>query len=151
MTVVEIIKKVGATVIATIGEPEELAISKQYGADHLIDYRTEDIWTRVKALNDGRGVEAVYGLVGSYVFNSIVAGNRTTRAEFVCRIYHRHWGAHQILDPHLISRSFDQLLSWYDAGELKPNISSTFDMADAPKAIEMLKSQKSTGSVVLRM
>ena len=151
MTVVEVAKKVGATVIATIGEPKKIAISKQYGADHLIDYRTEGIWTRVKALTDGRGVEAVYSLVSGDVFNSTIAGNRTTRADFVCWIYHRYWGTHQILDPHLISRSFDQLLSWYDAGELKPNISSTFDMADAPKDIEMLKSQKSTGSVVLRM
>ncbi len=141
----------GATVIATIGEPEKLAIAKQYGADHLIDFHTEDIRTRVKALTDGLGVEAVYGLVGGDVFNSIVTGNRTTRADFGCRIFHRCWGAHQILDPHLISRSFDQLLSWYDAGELKPHISSTFDLADAPKAIEMLKSKKFTGCVMLRM
>ena len=59
LTAVEITKKVDATVIATAGGPKKLAIAKQHGADHLIDYRTEDIRTRVKALTDGRGVEGV--------------------------------------------------------------------------------------------
>jgi NADPH2:quinone reductase len=59
LTAVEIAKKVDATVIATAGGPKKLAIAKQHGADHLIDYRTEDIRTRVKALTDGRGVEGV--------------------------------------------------------------------------------------------
>jgi NADPH2:quinone reductase len=59
LTAVEIAKKVAATVIATAGGPKKLTIAKQHGADHLIDYRTEDIRTRVKALTDGRGVEGV--------------------------------------------------------------------------------------------
>lgn len=72
LTAVEIAKKVAATVIATAGGPKKLAIAKQHGADHLIDYRTEDIRTRVKALTDGRGVEGVYDLVGGDVFTALL-------------------------------------------------------------------------------
>ena len=72
LTAVEIAKKVDATVIATAGGPKKLAIAKQHGADHLIDYRTEDIRTRVKALTDGRGVEAVYDLVVGDVFIALL-------------------------------------------------------------------------------
>ena len=171
LTAVEIAKKMGATVIATAGGPEKLAVAKQYGADHLIDYRTEDIRARVKALTDGRGVEAVYDPVGGDVFTAslrataqqgriLVVGFASGTVAPVpanillvknISVHGFYWGAHRILEPGLISKSFDELLSWYDAGELKPHISHTFDLADASKAMEMLTSRKSTGKVVLRM
>jgi NADPH2:quinone reductase len=46
LAAVEIAKKIGVIVIATAGGPKKLAIAKQYGADHLIDYWTEDIRMR---------------------------------------------------------------------------------------------------------
>ena len=62
-----------------------------------------------------------------------------------------YWGAHRVLETEMISKSFDDLLSWYDAGDLKPHISHIFNLPDASKAMEMLKSRKSTGKVVLRI
>jgi NADPH2:quinone reductase len=62
-----------------------------------------------------------------------------------------YWDAHRVLAPVMVSNSFDDLLSWYDAGDLKSHISHTFDLADASKAMEMLKSRKSTGKVVLHI
>ena len=70
LTAVEIAKKLGAMVIATAGGPDKLAVAKRYGADHLIDYREEDIRDRVKELTDGRGVDAVYDPVGGSAFEA---------------------------------------------------------------------------------
>src|SRR5205085_8563389 len=64
ITAVEIGKAMGATVIATAGGAAKLAVAKRHGADHLIDYASEDIRERVKALTGGRGIDVVYDPVG---------------------------------------------------------------------------------------
>lgn len=171
LTAVEIAKKMGATVIATAGGPDKLKIAKQYGADHLIDYRTEDIRTRVKALTDGKGVDAVYDPVGGDVFTSslraMAPGGRILVVGFASgsvapvpanillvkniSVIGFYWGAYRELDPGLLTASFDELLGWQEKGLLNPHISHVFDLADAPKAMEMLRSRKSTGKIVLKI
>ena len=49
----------GARVFATVSSPEKAAHARRYGADETIDYRTEDVATRVLALTDGRGVARI--------------------------------------------------------------------------------------------
>ncbi|MEQ9643197.1 MAG: NADPH:quinone oxidoreductase family protein [Alphaproteobacteria bacterium] len=61
---VELAHQAGATVIAAAGGPEKLDLCRRYGADHGIDYRTEDLRARVKELTDGRGVNVVFDAVG---------------------------------------------------------------------------------------
>ena len=51
------------------------------------------------------------------------------------------------METETISQSFDDLLSWDDAGDLKSHISQIFYLADASKAMEMLKSRNSTGKL----
>src|SRR5262245_57876948 len=53
LTAVEIGKAMGATVIATAGDDEKLAIAAEHGADHLINYRTQNIRDRVKEICKG--------------------------------------------------------------------------------------------------
>ena len=68
LTAVEIGKALGARVIATAGGPDKCAIATAHGADHVIDYKSEDIRARVKALVDG--VDVVYDPVGGAVFEA---------------------------------------------------------------------------------
>lgn len=60
----QLAKRAGATVIATAGGAEKVALARGAGADHVIDYRTADFAPEVKALTAGRGVAAVYDSVG---------------------------------------------------------------------------------------
>ena len=53
LTAVEVGKALGATVIACASSAEKLAIAEAHGADHLINYSTEDIRARVKDLTGG--------------------------------------------------------------------------------------------------
>src|SRR3546814_2249959 len=55
LAAVETGKALGATVIATAGGADKLAVARAHGADHLVDYRSEDIRERVKAITAGRG------------------------------------------------------------------------------------------------
>jgi NADPH2:quinone reductase len=54
----------GAKVIATAGGPEKLAIATACGAQHVIDYKVEDVAARVREFTSGAGVSVVYDGVG---------------------------------------------------------------------------------------
>src|SRR5262249_31192002 len=64
LTAVEIGKQMGATVIACASTPEKLELTKQYGADHLINYTSENLRDRIKETTGGKGVNVVYDPVG---------------------------------------------------------------------------------------
>jgi NADPH2:quinone reductase len=63
----QILKSIGAKVIGTTGGPEKVALVKGLGADHVIDYRSQEgkDWVKiVKEITGGRGVDVVYDSVG---------------------------------------------------------------------------------------
>ena len=68
LTGIEVGKAMGATVIASAGGAAKLAAAKDVGADHLIDYRSEDLRTKVLELTDGRGADVIYDPVGGDAF-----------------------------------------------------------------------------------
>lgn len=66
----QILKNLGARVIATAGGPDKVALVQSLGADHVIDYRAgagngngSDWVEQVKRITDGRGVDVVYDSV----------------------------------------------------------------------------------------
>ncbi|MFT3996536.1 MAG: quinone oxidoreductase [Asticcacaulis sp.] len=61
-------KHLGATVIGTAGSPEKIALARQNGYDHLINYRSEDFVARVLDITEGRKVDVVYDSVGKDTF-----------------------------------------------------------------------------------
>ena len=49
----------GATVISTVSSDHKAAIAAAAGADHIINYRTEDVTTRIMDLTGGEGVDRI--------------------------------------------------------------------------------------------
>jgi NADPH2:quinone reductase len=56
---IQFAKARGASVITTISSDEKAALVKSLGADHAINYRTEDVGERIAALTGKTGVDAV--------------------------------------------------------------------------------------------
>jgi NADPH2:quinone reductase len=69
LTGIEVGKAMGATVIASAGGADKLAAAKDAGADHLVDYRREDLRARVLELTGGRGADVIYDPVGGEAFD----------------------------------------------------------------------------------
>ena len=74
MAAVDLGKRLGATVIATGGRDDKLAVVKARGADHALNYALEGgrlggFRKAVKALTDGRGADVIYDPVGGDVFD----------------------------------------------------------------------------------
>ena len=72
VTAIQLAKAWGATVIVTAGSDDKCRACLDLGADHAINYKTEDFAERVKALTDGRGADVILDMVaGSYVAREI--------------------------------------------------------------------------------
>lgn len=169
LTAVEIGKAMGATVIAVAGGAEKLEIARRQGADHLIDYSREDLRGRIKEMTGGRGPDVIFDPVGGDAFDQclrsiawegriVVIGFAAGRISQIpanlvlvknCDVIGFYWGSYRRHRPELVRQSFQKLLSWFEAGKLKPHVSHILDLADASRALALLAERKATGKVVL--
>lgn len=72
----QVLKTMGAKVIGTAGGPEKVELVKSLGADHVIDYRSEEgkDWPSiVQEITGGRGVDVVYDSVGKDTWEGSIA------------------------------------------------------------------------------
>ncbi|MBI3408406.1 MAG: NADPH:quinone reductase [Planctomycetes bacterium] len=58
--VVQMAKAVGARVITTVGSPEKADQCRRWGADLVLNYKTDDISARIKDYTKGQGVNVWY-------------------------------------------------------------------------------------------
>jgi len=171
ITAVELGRIAGARVIGTVGSDEKMAVVKDYGAEAVINYSTESIRDRVKELTGGVGADVIYDPVGGDAFDQsmrcinwqgrlLVVGFASGRiAELKtnlvllkgCQIVGVFWGSFAAREAERNRRNFEQLLAWYEEGKLKPHISQTFALDQAPAALKALLGRKVTGKVVLEV
>ncbi len=72
VTAIQLAKAFGARVIATAGSADKCARCIELGADHAIDYRTEDFAAKALEFTAGKGVDVVLDMVaGDYVAREI--------------------------------------------------------------------------------
>ena len=74
VTAIQMAKAFGATVIVTAGSDDKCAACLKLGADHAINYKTQDFVTEAKRLTDGAGVNVILDMVaGSYLAREVEA------------------------------------------------------------------------------
>jgi NADPH2:quinone reductase len=78
---IQLAKRAGATIIATVGSVDKARIARERGADHVILYREIDFGDEVRRLTDGRGVDVVYDSVGR---DTLPRSLRALRRRGVC-------------------------------------------------------------------
>lgn len=169
LAAVEVGRKMGATVIATASSEEKLAIAKEHGAHHVINYREREFREEVKSLTDGRGADVVFDPVGGEVFDqSVRCTNWEGRILVIgfasgaisqlpvnltlvknISVIGVYWGAYRKRDPAVLQESWRQLLAWLGEGALSPRISATYPLEEAPAAMESLVERRATGKVVV--
>lgn len=169
LAAIEIGKALGARVIAAASTAEKLAVCAEHGADELINYETEDMKARLKALTDGKGVDVVYDPVGGK-YSEIALRACAWRARFLvigfangeipkiplnltllkgCSICGVFWGDYVKREPENNLHDLMTLAQWLKAGKLKPHISATYSLEDGGKAIRELMARRVSGKVVI--
>ncbi len=166
LTAVEIGKLMGATVIACARGADKLQAAKNAGADHLIDAKTDDIREIVKSLG---GADVVYDPVGGEQWQAafrackpearllpigfasgevpqVPANHLLVKNLSVLGVY---WGGYMKFNPKALTDSLRTLLGWYEQGRLKPHVSHILPLDDVEQGLDLLRSRKSTGKVVI--
>jgi NADPH2:quinone reductase len=162
-------KAAGATVIATAGSDDKVEVCRSLGADHTINYKTQDFAEEVKRLTDGRGVNVIFDPVGGDVYDRstkciafegriVIVGFTSGRIAQAATnhvlvknysVVGLHWGLYNTRAPELIPAAFQSLVELYQAGKIKPHISAKVPLDEAPLALATVAGGKSTGKVIL--
>jgi NADPH2:quinone reductase len=169
LLLVQIAKRLGATVIGTVSTEEKADLARQAGADHVIRYTETDFETETKRLTDGQGVHVVYDSVGKDTFDKSL---NVLRLRGYMVLFGQSSGKVPPVDPQLLNRkgslfltrpslfhyinSRDQFLQrsgdlfeWLKAGELTVRIDHRLPLADAAEAHRLLADRKTAGKLVL--
>jgi NADPH:quinone reductase len=171
VSAIEIGKALGARVIACASSEDKLAVCREHGADETINYASEDLRERIKALTGGKGVDVIYDAVGGPytepAFRSIAWRGRHLVIGFAAgdipklplnlallkgaSVVGVFWGDYTRREPQSFAQSARQLARWYGEGKLKPHVSATFPLAKAAEAMNLLASRKAKGKVVVQI
>jgi len=169
LAAIEIGKALGARVIACASSEEKLAVCRSHGADAAINYASEDLRERIKALTEGRGVDVVYDAVGGPytepAFRSLAWRGRLLVVGFAAgdipklplnlpllkgaSVVGVFWGDFSRREPEQFAASWRQLGRWYREGKLRPHVSQTFPLREAAEALKLMAARQVKGKVVL--
>jgi NADPH2:quinone reductase len=169
LAAVEIGKALGARVIAAASSASKLAVCQEHGADALINYSTEDLRERLKALTEGRGVDVVYDPVGGGFSEPALRG-MAWRGRFLvvgfangqipsiplnltllkgCSIVGVFWGDYVRREPKSSARDLKELMGLLHAGKLKPLVSGHYRFDQIAEALNAVLERKVTGKIVV--
>jgi NADPH2:quinone reductase len=168
-TAVELGKALGATVIAAASSDDKLALCKELGADHTINYSTESVKDRVKELTGGRGVDVVYDPVGgdfsepavrSMGWNGryLVVGFASGPIPSIplnltllkgCSIVGVFWGRFTMEETEVHLANIDTLWQWFEEGKIKPVITDVFPIEEYEGAYAAMMERRAKGKVIL--
>lgn len=176
MAAVDLGKHLGATVIATGGRDDKLAVVSERGADHVINYTMDDgrlggFRHEVKELTDGRGADVVYDPVGGDVFDESMRCVNIDGRILPIGFTSGRWpeapvnlilikqlsvigvraGEYGRLYPEEGAKNRQAIYDLAASGRIRPYVCAGFDLADAVAAMRMLEERNVVGKCVVTM
>jgi NADPH:quinone reductase len=170
VTAIQLAKAMGAQVIVTAGSDDKCAACLALGADHAVNYKTQDFAAEALRITEGRGVDVILDMVaGEYVARevqclandgrlAIIAVQGGTKSEIDAGAVLRKRLA--ITGSTLRPRSVEykgelaralreQVWPLLEAGRIKPVIHKVFPAALAAEAHALMESSTHVGKIVL--
>ena len=164
---IQFAKKRKATVITTVSSPAKAEIARAAAADHVIDYKREDVGERVMAITAKRGVDAVIEmdlaanarlLPTVLAPNGVVAvyGSGAAEASIPFQFLLQNSITLQFFLVYLMpaemrQRATADITRMLEQGELIHNVAQTFDRGDMVAAHEAVESGKAMGNIVVKL
>jgi len=169
LLLIQIAKKRGARVLATVGSDEKAVLARDAGADHVIVYTHTDFAEAVEAAVGKKALDVVYDSVGRTTFEK---GLGLLKARGLMALFGQSGGPVAPLDPQVLNRlgslyltrptlgdyvrtreefgaRVNDLFAWIADGSLKVRVDSRFPLDQAPDAHRRLESRASTGKILL--
>ena len=162
-------RALGATVIGTVGSDEKAELARAHGCAHTINYRHEDVASRVRELTGGAGVCVVYDSVGKDTFvgsldclaprgllvlfgmasGPVPPLDLRQLAEKGSLYLTRPTLKHYVARREELEEGARELFARVLAGDLQTRIDRTFPLRDAADAHRALESRATSGQVLL--
>jgi NADPH2:quinone reductase len=167
---IQLAKAFGAKVIVTVGSKEKADACTKLGADHAINYKTQDFVTEVKTITGGKGVELILDMVGGdYVERNydaaavegrivqiaLLGGGKATISVgklMVKRLHHTG----STLRPRsnadkaaMVAAIEAKVMPLFRDGRVKPLMDSSFPLEKAADAHRRMETSEHIGKIVL--
>ena len=162
-------KSIGCKMIGTVSTIEKAKLAREYGCEHIINYKEENISKKVMEITNNQGVKVVYDGVGKDTFQESI-NSLSIRGLFVSfgqssgmvekqdmhqtfnpksLFYTRPNLMNYTLNKKEITKSSNKLFKKIENREIKTNIYKKIKLEEARKAHEILQSRESFGSIIL--
>jgi NADPH2:quinone reductase len=161
----------GITLIGTAGSDEKCQLALDHGADHCINYNTDDFVSKVRELTGGKGVDVVMDSVGASTFEGsldclkplgmmITFGNASGPVPPFSPAILGQKGSLKITRPTLFTHIADHetcqemarhLFGKVQSGDVKIRIDQRFGIDDIAAAHDALEARKTTGSTIITL
>jgi NADPH2:quinone reductase len=153
--VVQMAKAVGARGVTTVGSDDKAQLCRSWGADCVLNYKTEDVFAGVRAFTEGKGVQVWYETQREPDYFRIVEqmaprgrivimAGRTAQPLFPHGPFYVKGLALYGFAMFTMSaadqrRSAEDINRWLSEGKLKPPIGKTMRLAEAAAAHRLLE------------
>lgn len=165
---IQLAKWGNATVITTVSSEEKAEIAKAISADHVINYKIEDVSAVIKQITNGKGVDRVIevdfaanletnlnilkrdGVIATYATDS----QPTPQVPIYSLIY-KNLTVHYVL-VYAMSKSAHQqaateIATCLQAGVLKHQIAERFSLDRIAEAHELMESGSAIGNIIVEV
>lgn len=169
LLLVQIAKRRGAEVFATVGSPDKAALARRAGADHVVEYRREEFGAAIEAIAGPRPLDVVYDGVGRAVFDRsldllrrrgtmVTFGNASGAVDPIAPLELSRRGSLYLTRPTIgdylasrdeLERRAADLFGWVAAGELSVQIGGRIPLSEAARAHQLLESRQTAGKLLL--
>jgi NADPH2:quinone reductase len=171
VTAIALAKAWGCRVIVTAGSDEKCAACLRLGADHAVNYRTQDFVAEVRRLTGERGADVILDMVaGEYIGRELqcvaedgriaviaVQGGAAAQIDAGLLLRKRIALTGSTLRPRSIAYKTllaqalrEQVWPLVSRGVVRPVIHQVFDAAQAAQAHALMESSAHVGKIVLR-
>ncbi|NND81725.1 MAG: NAD(P)H-quinone oxidoreductase [Gammaproteobacteria bacterium] len=169
---IQMARVMGATVFATAGSDEKCTACLKLGADHAINYKTEDFVERCMKLSGGKGIDVILDMVGgdyiqrnyqvaaldARIVNIAFQQGFQTEVNFMPIMLKRLTHTGSTLRPQsgeakaAIANALRETI-WpkIACGDIKPVIEKVFRLSQAPEAHALMESSRHIGKIMLEV
>lgn len=165
---VQLAKWGGATVITTVSSPEKAEVARAAGANHVLNYKTEDVEARINEITGGIGVDRIVEVAFG---SNLAVNNAVLKLNGVIATYSSdvepeprlpflpllqkgatiHFVMVYVMSKAAHQTAIDDITTCLKAGSLRHSIGRRFPLSEVVAAHEAVESGQIIGNVIVNI
>ncbi len=172
LAAIQLGKFIGCEVFVTVGSVEKAVACHAFGADHAINYRSEDFAARINEITGKQGVDVILDMVGAPYMQKNVALLRKdgrlciiaflegskTEFDFLPILLKRLTITGSAMRPRTVEEKASiraalraRLWPAIEAGQVRTHVHAVFALADVTEAHWLMESSRHIGKILLQV